>query len=386
MSPPSLFALTARAWRIQLGDPWMCCLILWLPPLLFLLLFSIMSAGHARNLPIGVVDLDDSPLSRALVRHYDSSPSLTVASRYGDQRQGVAALRAGTLYALVILPMGLERDARLGRRPQVSALVNQQYLLIGRMINGALAQAHGDFVARLQTAKNLPAVSIQSTALAEASPVGSRLVPLYNANVDYAHFLVPAMLPAAWQILSVAAAVLALSTCRRRLGLVVWIGSRPVAALIASLVPPFLLSVMHGLIMLLGMYHILDWPMHGSWALLATAVVLTGGATMSVGSLCYFLTLDGARGLSLAAAYAAPGLAYMGVTYPAGDMNPLATLWRQMLPISHYIEIQMAQANSATPLLAVLPQFTALTIFLLFLLFPMTKAHRLAKTAPPQAS
>jgi ABC-2 type transport system permease protein len=124
--------------------------------------------------------------------------------------------------------------------------------------------------------------------------------------------------------------------------------------------------------------------MHGSWALLATAVVLTAGATISVGSLCFFLTMDGARGLSLAAAYAAPGLAYMGVTYPAGDMTLLATLWRQMLPISHYIEIQMAQANSATPLHTALPQLTALAIFLLLLLFPMAKAHHLATTARPQ--
>lgn len=378
MTHPSMISLVVRAAKAEFGDPWLHCLLLWLPPALFCLLWAILSAGQARDLPIGVVDLDDSVVSRALVRHYDGSPSLAVTARFTDPHQGTAALRAGSIYALVILPAHLERDTRLGRAPQISARVNQQFLLVGRMINGALTQAHGDFVTRLETGRKLAELRIAPAALAEVSPVAIGTVPLYNPNTDYAQFLVSAMLPAAWQILIVAAAVLALSTCRRRLGLRSWLGERPTAALLASLLPPFLTLSLHGLLMLLGMFTLLDWPMRGSWLTLAAAQLLTVAAAISVGALCYFLTLDGARGLSLAAAYAAPGLAYMGVTYPAGDMNQLAALWRQALPISHYMEIQMAQANAGVPWVASIPQLLSLSAFLVLLLFPILRAQQLA--------
>lgn len=383
MNRPSLLSLIVRAAKTEFGDPWLHCLLLWLPPALFFLLWAILSAGQARDLPIGVVDLDDSTVSRALVRHYHGSPSLSVTAHFTDPRQGLAALRAGSIYALVILPAHLERDARLGRAPQVSARVNQQFLLVGRMINGALTQAHGDFVTRLETGRKLAELRIAPAALAEVSPIAIRAVPLYNPNTDYAQFLVSAMLPAAWQILIVAAAVFALSTCRRRLGLSAWLDGRPSAALFASLLPPFLALSLHGLLMLLGMFALLDWPMRGSWLVLAAAQVLTVAAAISAGAFCYFLTMDGARGLSLAAAYAAPSLAFMGVTYPAGDMNLLAAHWRQALPISHYMDIQMAQANAGVPWVATIPQFLGLAAFLVLLLFPLWRVGQLATKPSP---
>ena len=383
MSGPSFAALLGQAWRLQLGDPWLRFLMLWLPPVLFFLLWAIMSAGQARNLPIAVVDLDNSPLSRSLVRHYDLSPTLAVAERFDDVAQAGAALRAGTVYALVVLPAGLEADTRRGRLPQVTAQVNNQFLLVGRMINSALTLAHGDAVTRLKVRVGLAESGAASLALAAAAPYALRLVPLYNGNTDYARFLVSAMLPAAWQILTVAAAVLALATTRRLSGLQDWPGQRPIAALLATLLPPFTLLAAHGLLFTVALHLGLGWPMRGSWVILVAAQLLASSAMVSAGALCYFITQDGARGLSLAAAYSAPGLAFMGVTYPASDMNPLAALWRQAMPVSHYIEIHMAQAHDGAAPLASLPQFAALAVFLLLLLFPMARAHSLARSGGP---
>ncbi len=383
MSGPSFAALLGQAWRLQLGEPWLRLLMLWLPPVLFFLLWAIMSAGQARDLPIAVVDLDNSPLSRSLVRHYDLSPTLAVAERFDDVAQAGAALRAGTVYALVVLPAGLEADTRRGRLPQVTAQVNNQFLLVGRMINSALTLAHGDAVTRLKVRVGLAESGAASLALAAAAPYALRLVPLYNGNTDYARFLVSAMLPAAWQILTVAAAVLALATTRRLSGLQDWPGRRPIAALLATLLPPFTLLAAHGLLFTVALHLGLDWPMRGSWVVLVAAQLLASSAMVSAGALCYFITQDGARGLSLAAAYSAPGLAFMGVTYPASDMNPLAALWRQLMPVSHYIEIHMAQAHDGAAPLASQPQFAALAAFLLLLLFPMARAHSLARSGGP---
>lgn len=127
------------------------------------------------------------------------------------------------------------------------------------------------------------------------------------------------------------------------------------------------------------MYILLGWPMHGSWSVLILAQLLTIFASLLMGTLLYFFTRDAARGLSLAAAYTAPGLAFMGVTFPVTDMTLPAKVWRSLLPISHYIEIQFNQVNYGGSILSVLPEMKHLLLFSLLLIPLALKVNSLIK-------
>lgn len=387
MTAPSFSSMVVREWRVLLADPWLAGLVSWLPPLLYLILWAIMSAGIARDLPIGIVDLDQSSMSRALIRHYDAASALAADHRYPDVQQGSAALRAGRIYALVIIPQDLEKSTLLGRPPQVTAFVNSQFLLIGRIVNSALLQAQGTFAAKVEIRKNLATgTPVFDMAFANAVPVGNQVTPLFNVNTNYAQFLVSAMLPAAWQILMVAAAVLSLAAEHRRGGVKEWLGAFPLRALLAKLLILALLFWLHGLLFLWLMYILLGWPMHGSWPLLLVAQLLTVWASLGAASVFFFLTRDAARSLSLAAAYTAPGLAFMGVTFPITDMTLPARIWRSFLPVSHYIEIQFGQANYGASLPSAIPQAARLGLFILPLLFCFYKARRLAVVEPDRVT
>jgi len=88
------------------------------------------------------------------------------------------------------------------------------------------------------------------------------------------------------------------------------------------------------------------------------------------------LGMDEARGLSLAAAYAAPGFAFMGVTFPATDMGLPALVWRSLLPVTHYIEIQIHQANYGGNILDLWPSIASLLLFILPLLLALFQLRR----------
>lgn len=380
-SSQPFFRVVAGEWRALRKDPWLFSLVSWIPPLIFLLLFAIMSAGIARDLPIGIVDLDKSAMSRALIRHYDASSTLAADRTYIDPSQGAAALRAGRIYALLVIPADLEKMTLLGHPPQVTAFVNTQFLLIGKIVNTALLQAQGTFVTKVEVRKNLAAgTPVLAPALAGAVPVGTQVTPLFNISTNYAQFLVAAMLPAAWQIFMVAATVLSLAAECRRGGSRQWLGATPARALFAKLLPLAFLFWLHGLFFLWFMYVQQGWPMHGDWALLLLAQLLTVCASLAAASVFFFLTLDATRGLSLAAAYAAPGLAFMGVTFPLTDMTLPARIWRSLLPVSHYIEIQFGQVNYGAPLPSAIPQLAALGWFILPLLFSIYRAGKLAES------
>lgn len=377
MKAPSFLAMVAREWRALLSDAWLLSLVSWMPLLLFFLMWAIFSQGIARDLPVGVVDLDHSRLSRDLIRHYDASPDLEIAYDYLNVSLGATALRTEKIYGLVVIPEGLEKEIILGRPPQVNAFINTQFLLIGKIVNSALLQAQGTFTAGVEVAKNLATgTPVFDMALSTAMPIGSQVTPLFNINNNYAQFLVSALLPAVWQILMVVVTVLSLAAEKRRQGFGEWLGAFPVRALLAKFLPLILILWLHGMLFLWMMYILLGWPMHGSWALLLTAQLVTVCASIGVGSLFFFLTRDAARGLSFAAAYAAPGLAFMGVTFPVTDMTLPAKMWRNLLPISHYIEIQFAQVNYGAPLHTAIPQLQHLGLFVIPLLFVFYQARK----------
>ena len=73
--------------------------------------------------------------------------------------------------------------------------------------------------------------------------------------------------------------------------------------------------------------------------------------------------------LSFAAAYSAPAFAFMGITFPATDMNTLAQIWRDLIPVSHYMQIQLDQSNHGASIETALPQMGALVLF--FICFPL---------------
>ena len=366
MKTPSFSSMLRREWKQLFTDPWLCSLITWVPLLLAVMLWSIFAKGIARDLPIGLVDLDKSQVSRSIARTFDSSPSLQIVGSYPDVAQGSRDLRAGLIYGLVVLPEDLEKNTVLGRAPEVTAFVNSQFLLIGKIINSALVQAQSAFTAKVEVKKNLSTgQSVLPAALSSALPIGTKVTPLFNVNNNYAQFLVSAILPALWQILMVALTVLSFAAEKRRKGLRAWLEDGPVKALAAKFIPLILIFWGHGILFLWGMYVALGWPMHGDWSVLIVALFLTACASAAVSSLFFLLTRDAARGLSLAAAYAAPGLAFMGVTFPVTDMTLPARIWRSLIPVSHYIEIQLSQVNYGASLASVLPQLKALAFFVI---------------------
>ncbi|MFM9801626.1 ABC transporter permease [Aeromonas dhakensis] len=371
-----------REWRLLWQDPFGRALASWLPLLLMGILCWVFSAGLARDLKIGLVDLDQSVLSRQLAYSLDASAGLKVARQFDSIAEGANALRGGDIYALVVLPDHLERDARQGTQPRVTVFNNGQFILIAKLVNSALAQVVGTLNGQVGVLTAMADGKALPGALGQAVPINSQVTALYNLNASYAQFLLSAILPAVWQILVVLYGLNALARTDR-LGLDwttkgVWFG------LWRTLLPHVLIGWGWGLLWTLLLFKGFAYPMHGSWLVLTVGLGLASAACVSMGAFFYAVIRDPARALSLAGAYTAPGFAFMGVTFPVSAMGDFAQFWRSLLPISHYVELQIGQTNYGQPLAAALPQFGALLLFLLPLLLVVRRYRAQASTTQSQ--
>jgi ABC-2 type transport system permease protein len=231
----------------------------------------------------------------------------------------------------------------------------------------------------VDTLKNLKSdMVVMGQAMAAAVPVSSQTTPLFNSNNNYAQFLLSAIIPAIWQIFIVVTTVLSIARELRREGLAAWLSPNPFQALIKKLAPCTLLFWLHGISFLLAMAAV-GWPIHGNTGFLAFCQLLTVLGCQAAGALIFFLSRDPARSLGLAAAYSAPGLAFMGVTFPATDMTLPARIWRSLLPASHYIDIQIAQTNYGAPPFLSRPQIENLLLFVIPALLTLLLAIKTMK-------
>lgn len=381
-TPHKFFSYLREECKLIYWDKWLLSLVSWLPVLLFYLLWSIISDGVCRNLPVGIIDYDQSTLSRQFARNYEATPAIALES-YTDELSAFADLRRSKIYGLVIIPKKLAEDTVKQLQPTITAHVNYEYLLVGKQINSALQAAHATTTVRLDVGRNLMSKQpVFQAALAGASPIGVQFNALGNKNSDYGQFLVTAMIPAVWQIMVVMSAVLSFAATNRNVGIKHWLQSRPKKKIMAKLLPLSFLFWLQGLLFFWTMFGVLDWPMHGSWLIMVVTLMLTVVACLGAGSFFYLLAGDATRALSLSAAYTAPSFAFMGVTFPVSDMNMFARIWRSLLPVSHYSEIQIAVANYSATLVQVKKPFVALLLFVVVyvFLFALASVHGSTKS------
>ncbi|CAI2304792.1 ABC transporter permease [Vibrio parahaemolyticus] len=330
-------------------DKWLLSCLTWVPILLSLTIWGVFSAGIARDLPIGVVDLQHSQLSRKLIQTLDASSTLSVDYHYTSANEAKNAMIEGDIYAFAVIPSKFDQDILLHRQPQLSVFFNSQYILVAKLINSAVAQAQGYFDAQVQVMGNLAKGNTTTlSALGQAVPVSTQITALFNRNTNYAQFLVTAIVPAIWQICIVVSTILILAAHFRIYGGkngFEFLGNKAytkLSAILSQYIPVFMLQ---GALFLYWFYVLLDWPMEGSLVVMLLAQLVTIVACIIMGALFFFLSMDPARAMSFAGAFTAPSFAFMGITFPVSDMNTLAHAWRSLLPITHYIEVQVGQAS-----------------------------------------
>ena len=128
----------------EIQASWYKLFIITIFPLVsFALIISIFYKGVALDLPIVVVDHDKSKLSRKLVFNVNATATLDVKYRVETTKEAIMLIKSTKAYALLEVPEHFERDIYLQTQPKVTAFLNTQFILIGKIIKAALFESVG---------------------------------------------------------------------------------------------------------------------------------------------------------------------------------------------------------------------------------------------------
>ncbi|MBB1381618.1 ABC transporter permease, partial [Shewanella sp. SR41-2] len=118
-------------------SPWQLALVSYIPLIGVLALWWLFSAGLPRQLPVAVVDLDNSQISRMLTRQLSANAVIAPRS-FANEAAAIEAMRQAQVYGLVILPYQLRKDLLTSKQPTIDIRYNSQFLLVGKLLSSQL--------------------------------------------------------------------------------------------------------------------------------------------------------------------------------------------------------------------------------------------------------
>ena len=291
-----------------------------------------------QDLPVGVVDLDESSLSRNFIRQLDATRiGKTVGfSSYTEARK---ALQTGKISSFCVIPEGFYSDVLSNRQPELTMYVNTLYF-----VGGALSYKE------LLTLANLSSGAVQrevfrakgmddNAIMAQIQPIVIDAHNIGNPAADYRAFLCNALIPGVLETIIILVTVYALGselkygTSRHLLEKA---GGSMTAAMLGKLIPYTVLFTMMGIICDLILYDRMGFPMAGSIRnmFLGTFLLVLASeaaAFFIVGALPVLRLA-----ISISALYSMLAFSLAGFSLPVEAMPPYIQGLSAAFPLRHF--------------------------------------------------
>lgn len=150
------------------------------------------SREAVEQVPVAVVDEDDSALSRQITRYAMASPYVrvvpTVTTHLAEAQD---LLWKNQIAGVLFIPAGLEDKVLRGRKAEVQVSGNGVYLLTNKAALNGLVAAVGTVSAGIEIKQLTATAQFAAAALAARQPVTVEPVALFNVREGYGSYIVP---------------------------------------------------------------------------------------------------------------------------------------------------------------------------------------------------
>ena len=147
-----------------------------------------------KDVPVVVVDLDQSDLSRRLLRMLDAHDLARVAAEAGSLEEAETSVREGRAGGVLVVPADFERRIRRGEQATVAAYADASYFLIYRQVLTGVLEATGTLSAGIEVRRLMAQGMPADRAMKARDPLPLITRPLFNAAEGYDAYVVPAVL------------------------------------------------------------------------------------------------------------------------------------------------------------------------------------------------
>ena len=333
---------------------------------------TLMRGGSAEKMPVAVVDLDQTSISRRLIHEMQATPSVDIQLITNSYPEAREAMQQGKIYGIFVIPECFYDELVSFKRPKMDFYVTNAYTVGG---NTAYKQmltmvnlTSGAFQREVLRKKGLP----DEIIMHRIQPLAIEGHMIANPWGNYSVYLVSTILPGILGLICLMLTIFAIGFELKMRTSHAWLkaaGGNYTVAMIGKLIPYTLIYIILGVGCHIILYRFAGFPVYGSHSRLMFGLLLFIFAMEGLGITLIGLLPTLRDALSIGALYSMLGFSLSGFTYPQMSMLAPVKALSYMEPLRHYYLIYVNEALMAAPVENSIPHMLALTGFMLASLF-----------------
>lgn len=376
---PTILKIARRELRRMASKPiyWFCMIAA--PLFCFVFFTSLMAEGLPTDMPLGLVDNDNTTTSRSLTRNLDAFEMTSIKEQYANVTEAREAVQRGDIYGFYYIPKGTTRKAQRQELPVVSFYTNYSYLVAGSLLYRDMRTmselASGAASRTVLYAKG--ATERQAMAFLQPIVIDSHAInnPWLNYNVYLSNVILPGLL----MLFIFMVTVFSIGTEVKYNTVHDWLimarGSM-FHALAGKLLPQTLIFFLIGIAFAIGLYGVLHFPCHCGLPTMLLVMFLGIIGAQGLGVFMFAMLPTLRMSLSFASLWGVISFSICGMAYPVMAMHPTLQGLSLLFPLRHYFLLYVNCALDGYPLMNAAPYVVGL---LLFAMLPLLLLRRLKK-------
>ena len=351
------------------------CMIVF-PVLLVIFFTTMLDDGIPQDLPIGVVDQDNSATSRGLVRNLDAMQNSRVVYRFANVTEARNAMQEGKVYAYLYIPEGTAAKLMAGRQPKISYYYTMTCMTAGSMASKDLKTIGmlGSMAVGKATLSAKGATDGQIKAALQPVTIDAHMIA--NPEGSYNYSLTTVFVPG---ILMLFMALL--SSYSLGMEMIFDTGKEWLARADGNIVVAIIGKyIVHALVFLLVifafLYYIFDvlhFPRLGDTWSIVRLTLLQVAASLGFGIFTFGIMPSLRMSMSISSLWSVLGLSMCGSAFPILGMDPPLQSMSWLFPLRHYWMIYQATVLNGFPVIDVWFHLVALVGFTLLPWFVLRK-------------
>lgn len=340
---------------------------------------SLMREGLPTDLPIAVVDLDDTPTSRNVIRQLDAFEQTEVYMKTMSFAEARQEMQNGTVYGIFYIPSGFTVDATSGKQPRLSFYTNGTYLiaasLLFRDMKTMSVLAGAAVGLRMGQAKGFT----ESQIMGQLQPIVIDTHPIGNPWLNYSVYLNNTILPGIIQLMVFLVTVFSIGTEIKYSTSRKWLetgGNSITVSLLGKLLPQTAIFMFVGIMYCAVLYGFNSFPLNSGWLPMLVAMLFLILASQALGVFMIGVLPTLRLGLSFASLFGMISFSIVGFSFPIQGMDPILQALARLFPLRHYFLIYVDQALNGRDIIYTLGEYVWL---LAFLILPIVIGHNLKR-------
>lgn len=350
-----------------------------LPLLSFMFFVILFNKGVPRDLPIAVLDSDQTTLSRKLARMIDATPTAKIAYNIRDIDEGERMMKEGLIDAIVEIPNNMERDIYSNTQTNVMAYINGLNLTKNGLLNKDIQGVVTTFSSGIELQTLVKKGLSEKEAYDQVLPIYFEKHILFNPYINYAYYLLPSFLPLMLMLFTMLSTIFTIGVELKNGTAAEWFataGNNPIIATIGKLAPYTVIFFALCMLMNTILFKFIEVPLNGSTIMLFTSGLIYVLTYQAIGLVIITILSNMRLALSIGGGYSVLAFTFSGLTFPFMAMDPLMHTLGYIFPLTYYMEIFIDQAMRGA---SVVNSISYLVYMSLFLLLPLALLPRLKR-------